>query len=82
MFRCHESALTIDNGLLQRARRVSGIRGKAELVHAGLNALIERESARRLADLGGTERAFTRIRRRRTPADREPCSSLRRRCRK
>ena len=64
------ATLSIDNDLLERARRMTGIRGKTALVHAGLNALIERESARRLADLGGTERAVTRIRRRRAPAGR------------
>ena len=70
IFDVMRATLSIDNDLLERARKVTGIRGKNALVHAGLNALIERESARRLAEIGGTERALTRIRRRRTPTGR------------
>jgi Arc/MetJ family transcription regulator len=59
------TTLIIDDELLERARDLSGIREKTAIVHAGLNALIARESARRLAALGGTERALRPIRRRR-----------------
>jgi Arc/MetJ family transcription regulator len=48
------TTLIIDDALLERARRLTGIAEKTALVHAGLEALIARESARRLAALGGT----------------------------
>jgi len=49
------TTLNIDDVLLAEAQRLTGMTGKAELVRAGLQALIERESARRLARLGGSE---------------------------
>ena len=49
------TTLNIDDVLLAEAQRLTGMTGKAELVRAGLKALIERESARRLARLGGSE---------------------------
>lgn len=48
------TTLILDDVLLERARRVTGIAEKTALVHAGLEALISREAARRLAALGGT----------------------------
>jgi Arc/MetJ family transcription regulator len=59
------TTLIIDDDLLERAQKLSGIREKTAVLHAGLNALIARESARRLAALGGTERAVKPIPRRR-----------------
>lgn len=59
------TTLNIDRELLERARRLSGITEKTGLLHAGLEALIARESVRRLAALGGTEPALRRTRRRR-----------------
>jgi Arc/MetJ family transcription regulator len=59
------TTLIIDDALLERARKLSGIREKTALVHAGLDALIARESARRLAALGGMERSIDAPRRRR-----------------
>ena len=50
------TTLNIDDELIERARRLTGIQEKTSLVRAGLEALIERESARRLARLGGTEK--------------------------
>ncbi len=47
--------LNIDDELLAKAQRVSGLKERTALVREGLKALIERESARRLAQLGGTE---------------------------
>jgi Bacterial antitoxin of type II TA system, VapB len=41
--------------LLEKARRLTGVEEKTTLVHAGLQALIARESARRLAALGQSE---------------------------
>ena len=49
------TTLNIDNQLLDDARRVTGMTEKSALVREGLRALIERESARRLARLGGSE---------------------------
>lgn len=49
------TTLNIDDQLLAEAERVTGVTGKAALVREGLRALIERESARRLARLGGSE---------------------------
>lgn len=61
------TTLNIDDELLERARRLTGISEKTALVHAGLEALIARESARRLAELGGSERALRSVPRRRIP---------------
>jgi len=49
------TTLNIDDQLLDEAQRITGMTEKAALVREGLRALIERESARRLARLGGTE---------------------------
>lgn len=59
------TTLNIDDALLERAARLSGIREKTAVVRAGLEALIARESAGRLARLGGTEPTLRRIQRRR-----------------
>ncbi|MFB3910355.1 MAG: type II toxin-antitoxin system VapB family antitoxin [Candidatus Eisenbacteria bacterium] len=56
--------LNIDDALLRRAASLTGVKETTALVHLGLEALIAGASARRLADLGGTERKATRIRRR------------------
>jgi Arc/MetJ family transcription regulator len=59
------TTLIIDDGLLAEAQRLSGLKMKTAVLHAGLEALIARESARRLAALGGAERRLGPIRRRR-----------------
>ncbi len=59
------TTLNIDDKLLQEARTLTGIRGKTALVRAGLEALVQRESARRLAALGGLEKNLRPIPRRR-----------------
>jgi Arc/MetJ family transcription regulator len=61
------TTLNIDHALLEKAARASGLRQKTAVVHAGLEALIARASARRLAALGGTESGARRVRRRRPP---------------
>lgn len=58
------TTLNIDDELLSEAQRVSGVVEKTALVREGLRALIERESARRLARLGGTEPQLRRVPRR------------------
>ena len=60
------TTLNIDDGLLAEAQRLTGVNGKAELVRAGLQALIERESARRLARLGGSDPELKPVARRRS----------------
>ena len=62
------TTLHVDDGLLQEAQRLTGLRGKAAIVRAALEALITRESSRRLAVLGGTEPAMRLVSRRRSRA--------------
>jgi len=59
------TTLILDDGLLERARILTGLKEKTAMVHAGLEALIARESARRLAALGGSEKGLRRVPRRR-----------------
>ncbi|HEY3202414.1 MAG TPA: type II toxin-antitoxin system VapB family antitoxin [Thermoanaerobaculia bacterium] len=59
------TTLILDDDLLERARSLTGFREKTAMVNAGLEALIARESARRLAALGGSEKALRRAPRRR-----------------
>jgi Arc/MetJ family transcription regulator len=66
------TTLNIDDDLLTKAARLSGIHEKTSLVRLGLEALISRESARRLANLGGTEKKLRNIRRRRLAIYRDP----------
>jgi Arc/MetJ family transcription regulator len=54
--------------LLAEAQRLTGMKEKTALVREGLTALIERESARRLARLGGTEPELDEIPRQRSAA--------------
>ncbi len=59
------STLNIDDELLRRAADLTGVSEKTSLVRMGLGALIARESALRLARLGGSEPGLAPIRRRR-----------------
>lgn len=59
------TTLNIEESLLKQASRLTGVSEKTSLVRMGLEALIARESARRLAELGGTEKRMARPRRRR-----------------
>ena len=49
------TTVNIDDQLLSDAERLTGVSERAALINAGLRALIERESARRLARLGGSD---------------------------
>lgn len=60
------TTLNIDDDLLAEAQRITGVSEKATLVREGLKALIERESARRLARLGGSEPQLQPVARRQT----------------
>jgi Arc/MetJ family transcription regulator len=59
------TTLNIDDDLLQKAAKLTGVTEKTALVRLGLMALIAKEGARRLADLGGSEKHIRRVRRRR-----------------
>lgn len=58
------TTINIDSDLFDTARRITGVKARTALVHEGLRALIERESARRLARLGGSEPQLQHIPRR------------------
>jgi len=60
------TTLNIENELIEKASRLTGIKGKTSLVRLGLEALIARESSKRLAKLGGSEKDLKSIPRRRT----------------
>ena len=59
------TTLNIEDKLLDKATKLTGIKEKTFLVRLGLEALIARESGKRLATLGGTEKKLERIPRRR-----------------
>ena len=62
------TTLALDDALVAKAQAYTGFRDKTPLVREALKALIERESAHRLARLGGTERKLKPIPRRRSAA--------------
>ena len=57
--------VNIDDELMEQTQKLTGISEKATLLREGIIVLIERESARRLARLGGTEDVLEHIERRR-----------------
>lgn len=61
------TTLNIDDQTLRKASLLTGIREKTSLVKRGLEALIAQESAKRLAQLGGSEKELHPIPRRRLP---------------
>lgn len=60
------TTLAIDDDLLAKAQQYTGLQEKSALVREALRALIEREAARRLAKLGGTEPQLRPVSRRRS----------------
>jgi len=66
------TTLNIDDALLARATALSGLGEKTAVVRAGLEALVARESARRLAALGGSDRSARTAQRRRPAVRRTP----------
>ena len=66
------TTLNIDDSLLGKATHLSGLREKTAVVRAGLEVLVARESAKRLAVLGGSEKAIRAIPRRGGDARRKP----------
>ena len=61
------TTLNIDDKILEKASRLTGINEKTALVRKGLEALIARESSKRLAKLGGTEKDLRPVPRRKIP---------------
>jgi Arc/MetJ family transcription regulator len=62
------TTLALDDELVAKAQAFTGLKEKSSLVREALKALIERESARRLARLGGSEPDMEAPRRRRARA--------------
>ena len=60
------TTLALDDELVAKAQTFTGLKEKSSLVREALKALIERESARRLARLGGSEPGLKVPRRRRS----------------
>lgn len=58
------TTLALDDELVTKAQAFTGLKEKSALVREALKALIERESARRLASLGGSEPALQPVPRR------------------
>ena len=63
------TTLNLDDALLEEAHRLTGLEERTALIHEGLRALIARESARRLAKLGGSEPQLRAIPRRRASSE-------------
>jgi len=61
------TTLNIEDDLIVKASSLTGIKEKTSLVRLGLEALIARESAKRLAKLGGTEKQLKPVQRRAVP---------------
>lgn len=61
------TTVTLDDALLSQAQKLSGLTDRGALLRDPLRALIERESARGLARLGGTEPQVEGVPRRRDP---------------
>jgi Arc/MetJ family transcription regulator len=59
------TTLALDDELMAKAQAFTGVKEKSAVVREALKALIERESARRLAKLGGSEAALEAAPRRR-----------------
>lgn len=58
--------LNLDDALIEEARRLTGIEEHTALIHDGLRVLVARETARRLALLGGSEPRLRAVPRRRS----------------
>ena len=62
------TTINIDDKLLAQAALITGLTERTLLIHEGLQALIQRESARRLASLSGTQKTLKAPPRRRAAA--------------
>ena len=59
------TTLNIEDSLIKKVSKLTGIKEKTTLVELGLEALVAMESSKRLAKLGGTEKKLKMIPRRR-----------------
>ena len=66
------TTVNIDEAQLEQAQRLLGKTERSALLKEALDALIQRESARRLAALGGSDKGVRPVPRRRTRARRKP----------
>jgi Arc/MetJ family transcription regulator len=64
--RTMRTTIALDERLVEEAQRLTGVQERTALIHEGLKALIQRESARRLALLGSSEPRLLNNRRRRS----------------
>ena len=62
------TTINLDDDLLAQAHKLSGLSERTALLREALRALVQRESAQRLARLGGTEAQLKAIPRRQTAA--------------
>ena len=60
------TTINIEDSLISKASKLTGVKEKTSLVKLGLEALIARESSKRLAKLGGTEKGLKSVPRRRS----------------
>jgi Arc/MetJ family transcription regulator len=60
------TTLILDEALVEKAKRLTGLSEKTAVVHAGLRALLAQRSASRLAALGGSDRRARAPRRQRS----------------
>lgn len=65
------TTINVDDDLIHTAQELTGITERTALVRQALRVLIEREAARRLALLGGSQPDLQPIRRRRSPEEPE-----------
>ena len=63
------TTIALDDELVAKAQKLTGMEEKAALIKAALKLLIARESAKRIALLGGTEPGLQQISRRRSPVE-------------
>ena len=60
------TTVNLDEKLIAEAMRMTGVQERTALINQGLQALIQREAARRLARLGGSQPDLRPIPRRRS----------------
>ncbi|WP_408962519.1 type II toxin-antitoxin system VapB family antitoxin [Oceanibaculum nanhaiense] len=60
------TTIALDDALVRKAQELTGLQEKSALIREALKALVERESARRLSRLGGTEPDLKPVPRRQT----------------
>jgi Arc/MetJ family transcription regulator len=65
-FICMRTTINLNDELVAKAQVCTGIKEKTRLIHLGLEALIQRDAALRLAALGGSASGAKAGRRRRT----------------